>query len=179
MNDGIYFTRGEEHGLTEERLRRAAALRLSLSPEDGRLSVLRTGKGVPFFPQAPGLHCSVSHSGGVWLCALSSAPVGVDLQNHKPCQREKLSRRFFRPEEDAFLAARDYEPFFDLWAVKESYLKYTGQGITAGLDSVSAVCGGAPAEAVNGVPVRMLPFSPDFSLALCGGTAGTPSILEF
>ena len=81
--------------------------------------------GKPYFPDAPQLHFSISHSGERWLCAFSDAPVGLDVQQHRACQMQALARRFFAPAEQKFLEQTAYAPFFDLWCAKESYLKYT------------------------------------------------------
>ncbi|MEA4964461.1 MAG: 4'-phosphopantetheinyl transferase superfamily protein [Oscillospiraceae bacterium] len=172
MNNEIWYLHtDEELGRSEERLRQAASLRLGISPSDGRLQPQRDGRGKLYFPLAPTLHCSVSHSGGIWLCALSGLPVGVDLQRHQPCPWEKIAARFFSDEETSWLNGQPAACFFDVWCAKESYLKYTGAGMELGLDCFSAVAGSRLADAVLGVPLRHIPFVPDFSLCLCGGTA--------
>ena len=91
-----------EHGRTEARLTAAAADYTGLPPEDGRLAAAREN-GRPFFRGYPGLYCSVTHSGGVWLCALSGTPVGVDLQQSENRDILKIAARFFRPEETEWL----------------------------------------------------------------------------
>ena len=85
--------------------------------------------GKPFFPLLPQLHFSVSHSGAWWLCAFSQQPVGADLQIHKAqADLAQLSRRFFHPLEDHWLAQEGYVSFFPLWCAKESWVKYKGRG---------------------------------------------------
>ena len=72
----------------------------------GAFGELRTGPwGKPFFPQGPGLHFSLTHSGEWWLCAFSDRPLGLDLQIHRSyADPARLARRFFHPREDAWLA---------------------------------------------------------------------------
>lgn len=179
MKTGVYWLKtGSEHGFSEARLQKAAAMYLGVSGSDGRLFVKRDEGGRPYFPYAPGLHCSVSHSGGIWLCALSRAPVGVDLQRRENSDCEKIARRFFHPDEVKFLEGNGFADFFRLWAAKESYVKYTGQGMLPGFDGFSAVNGGDIAECIGGARLRELPFLPDFSLFLCGGQ-GETDIFEF
>ena len=128
--------------------------------------------GKPEFPAAPELCCSVSHSGSWWMCALGPAPLGLDLQRHQAgIDRARLSRRFFHPEEDRFLAARGYRDFFDLWSAKESWVKFTGRGFRDDPASFSVAAGGN-FPAVEGARLRLLPFSPDYSLCLCAARPG-------
>ncbi|MBE6914792.1 MAG: 4'-phosphopantetheinyl transferase superfamily protein [Ruminococcaceae bacterium] len=119
--------------------------------------------GKPYFPEAPELCFSVSHSGDYWVCAFSSVPVGIDLQQHRPCNIPRLSQRFFHPEEDAFLYARGYaEPdFFSVWTAKESWVKRTGTGLSIGLDSFSVVS--PPSSPV----LQYLPAPAGYTMCLC------------
>ena len=109
-------------------LRRAAAL---AAPQLTDCTLARQAQGKPWFPAAPELHFSISHSGGRWVCAFTDAPVGLDLQAHRPCRALALARRFFAPEEAEWLRSRGEAAFFDLWCAKESWLKYTGRGLSA------------------------------------------------
>lgn len=177
MKDAFYYLETErEKGRSDERLRRAAARFTGLAPGDPQLALSRTEHGKPFFPMLP-LHCSVTHSGGIWLCALSPSPVGVDLQRHQKCDGEKIALRYFRPEEADWLV-RHPDRFFDLWCIKESYAKYTGAGIVPGLDVFPALEGETLTRHANGVPLRLIPFRPGYSLCLCGGTGGEPALTE-
>lgn len=94
--------------------------------------------------ELPEVHFSISHSGAYWACAVSDAPVGLDLQEERPVKAEKLARRFFHPAEVEWLAARDWQQFCRIWAYKESWLKYTGEGMGAGLDGFSVVGAAEP-----------------------------------
>ena len=71
-------------------LRRAAAL---AAPQLTDCTLARQAQGKPWFPAAPELHFSISHSGGRWVCAFADAPVGLDLQAHRPCRALALARR--------------------------------------------------------------------------------------
>lgn len=123
--------------------------------------------GKPQLPACPGLHFSVTHSGGFWMCAVSGTPVGLDLQIFQDCDRARLSRRFFHPDEDAFLRRREYADFFALWAAKESYLKYTGQGITQELSACSVVSPEGAFPSAPGAALRLLPWRREYALCLC------------
>ena len=100
----------------------------------GDLTVARTERGKPYFPNTPSLHFSVSHSGDVFACAFSDEPVGVDIQEYKnrPDEAErcrKIAARFFHRDEIDALEADTVSAFYNIWTAKEAYVKLTGQGI--------------------------------------------------
>ena len=157
-----------------ELLTRAAAMHGGLAP--ALLRVARREGGKPYFPAVPELHFSVTHSGGLWLCAFGGAEVGLDLQRHAPRRSlQALSRRFFHPTENAFLSECGYATadFYDIWSAKESYIKYTGEGLTRPLASFSVV----PA-APTGCEIRRLPFQSGFSLCICAARLGKVRLAE-
>ena len=81
--------------------------------------IAREGSGKPFFPSHPGMHFSLSHTKGYVLCAVSDRPVGADIQVIRPVS-EALIRRVCTPAELGYFG------FFDLWTLKESYIKLFG-----------------------------------------------------
>lgn len=178
MGDRIYFLRtARERGKSEERLRAAAARAAGLRADDPSLLVLRTKEGKPYFP-GESLHCSVSHSGGIWLCAISAAPVGVDIQLVGDCDAERIAARFFHPDEAAWLRGRGKEAFFEVWCAKESYVKYTGTGMLPGMDGFCVTDGAGISGRVGGALMRRVPFDERYRLFLCGGTPGEITVTE-
>lgn len=90
----------------------------------------REPKGKPFFPSAPNIHFSISHSGDLVFCAVSDRPVGVDVETVKP-RRADLPRRVFSDGDyDRYLAlGGDWPAFYTLWTEKEAAAKVTGRGL--------------------------------------------------
>ena len=131
----VYFARGEE-GKAASRRAMAAAFAARGIPAAAELA--RTVLGKPYLPGYPGLHFNLSHSGPWGVCALSKAPVGVDVELVRPL-RYDLARRFFTPGEQAWLRGRPEGEFFRLWTRKESFLKALGKGLTLPLDSFSVL----------------------------------------
>ena len=84
---------------------------------------------------------NLSHSGDCMVLAVCRHPqLGVDLENASRERRVgKIADRFFAPTEvNALLAlpqARQLERFYDLWTLKEAYLKARGLGLAIALDS--------------------------------------------
>lgn len=85
---------------------------------------------------------NLSHSGKYVLCSVASADekVGCDIETIKDF-REPMARRFFCPEEYAYIMEQDEEgrkeAFYRYWVLKESFMKATRKGMSLGLDSFS------------------------------------------
>ncbi len=113
---------------------------------DGRQARIAEGQwGKPFLPDHPNLHFSLSHSGKWAMCALGNRPLGCDVEATGR-GNEKLSKRFFHPEEQQVLAmlAPDTRPewqreFTRIWTRKESWLKADGRGLSLGMESFSVL----------------------------------------
>lgn len=104
-----------------------------------RLSVGTHGK--PFFPDFHEIHFNISHSGNYAAVALSDIEIGLDIQEMRISDPERLARTGKRvfPEEEyrAFLACGDRRTaFFREWALREAYVKWTGEGLTRDLRSL-------------------------------------------
>lgn len=76
-------------------------------------------------------------------------------------------KAFFHPLENEYLKKNNYRDFFDVWAAKESYVKFTGGGIGEDFGGFSAASEDGLAKEINGIQLRSIPFSPDYSLCLC------------
>ena len=105
----------------------------------GDYTVARTDEGKPYFANVKDVFFSVSHSGDKFVCAFFSTEVGVDVQEHtlqkhgsiqKATEHYKmLAKRFFHPKEADYVNNGGFYQFFEVWCARESYVKYTGQGI--------------------------------------------------
>ena len=83
--------------------------------------VERSPRGKPGFLARPDRWFSLSHSGGIALCALSSAPVGVDVELVRPRRADLFAYALSEAE----LAGSDggWADFYRLWTLKESWCK--------------------------------------------------------
>ena len=105
----------------------------------GIYKVEKDEKGRPYFPDLPIVHFSLAHSGDMAVCAISDAPVGVDIQQWRDLKTD-IAERFFHPAEKEHLrhlGGDEYKKdFYALWCLKESYIKYTGNGLSEALDEL-------------------------------------------
>ncbi|QYJ99674.1 4'-phosphopantetheinyl transferase superfamily protein [Shewanella alkalitolerans] len=117
----------------------------AIAPSEWRFDYLDKGKPVlskDFFARSQ-LVFNLSHSGDYMLLAIAQAPqleLGVDIERLRQNTNIHaiLNHYFTRQEREALLAlpsARQRERFFDLWALKESYIKAKGLGLALSLKS--------------------------------------------
>lgn len=98
--------------------------------------------GKPFLVDLPDIHFNLSHSHGVIACALCrSAAVGVDVEDVGRHTDLSIADRFFSSSEAELVSKASgpgkTELFFDIWTLKEAYIKAVGKGLSIPLDSFS------------------------------------------
>ena len=96
-------------------------------------SAVQFGVGTHGKPYALGqeqVHFNVSHSGGVCVCAVDDEPIGVDIQEMKPCRFDAIAERFFTPLEQRLYHEQggDKLAFYRMWTKRESVGKYLSTG---------------------------------------------------
>ena len=77
------------------------------------------------------LHYSLSHSGDMVVCAVACNSVGVDIETIGD-YRQGIVNRFFSLHERNLVY--DKNSFFNIWSLKESYMKITGLGMALAMD---------------------------------------------
>lgn len=101
------------------------------------------------------------------------------------CCEDRIAERFFHPEERQFLARRAREgslqdgkgDFFDVWSAKESYVKYTGEGIGKDFRSFAVSDRETLLSYINEpsgrrIMLRHLACDPSYSLCVCAEKIG-------
>ena len=80
---------------------------------------------------------NVSHTKELLCSAVSDSDVGIDCETVSDRDYEALSARFFTEREHKEITeSRDpLDTFIKIWTKKESYVKYTGAGLSTPLDS--------------------------------------------
>ncbi len=132
------FAGGKSRALWAELFARWRLREAGVDPADARL--VHDARGKPFCP-GTGLFLSLSHSGGWIAVSLGREESGVDVETKRVVP--DIAARWFRPEENAALAAlpdnRRDGALRRFWTLKESALKYTGEGLSGGLGSVDCL----------------------------------------
>ena len=133
-----------QHHEDKKRSLAAEALALHLLQENYDISAAklhRKDSGQPYLTGCS-LFISLSHSEQKVACAVSSVPVGIDIQHIRPVRQTLIRRVCVAEEADYVLAGIKlpeepfcYDPavlhrFFEIWTGKEAYFKKHGTGIT-------------------------------------------------
>lgn len=96
--------------------------------------------GKPYLRNHPHIHFNVSHAGNWIVCADGDVPVGIDIEQVRPIDFG-IAERFYTQDEYQLLlnAPKDQQlqTFYELWTLKESYIKFVGKGLSLPLDSFS------------------------------------------
>ncbi|MFZ5987787.1 MAG: 4'-phosphopantetheinyl transferase family protein [Bacillota bacterium] len=103
--------------------------------------VFETGQhGKPYLTGFDNFHFNLSHSGKWVVCAVSDLPVGIDVEQIKEIELNIANRFFSQIEAKDLFHKNENERlgyFFDLWTLKESYIKADGKGLSMPLNSFS------------------------------------------
>jgi phosphopantetheinyl transferase len=113
----------------EDRLRcLAGGLLLERIVGDRKLHYTEQGK--PFLPEGP--FFNLSHSGEVVCIGVSaSSPIGIDIEEWQNDDLEALAKTAFHQAEQAFFFENPIvRRFYDIWTLKESYIKMIGTGFS-------------------------------------------------
>ena len=104
-------------------------IRESLKELEGALK--RGPYGKPYLAGYPDIHFNISHSGGYGVCAISSMPCGVDIQEKRAVRSKRMIERTMNAQEQRqILEAEDStKEFIKLWTYKESCIKLSGKGL--------------------------------------------------
>jgi len=96
--------------------------------------------GKPGF-EAQGVFVSISHSGELCLASVSDSEIGADIQLSDRDERRMISlaQRFFSSDEYDYVIESPGERFYEIWCKKESYIKYTGEGMSRRLSDFSVL----------------------------------------
>lgn len=89
-------------------------------------------KGKPYFPSRPDIFFNLSHCKKAVVCVVSSRPVGIDVEIAR--YREGVAQTVFSQEQMETIRQGNADiEFARFWTMKESYVKYTGEGLAGNL----------------------------------------------
>lgn len=122
--------------LGEALARSVLSIKTQISPQ--MVEINRTEKGKPFIQGSNNLYFNISHSGNWVVLAVSDQEIGIDVEKIRE-PHYRIAKRYFSAGEVKTLntleGSEKMSYFFDLWTLKESYLKMLGKGLTKSLGS--------------------------------------------
>ncbi|MBQ7757621.1 4'-phosphopantetheinyl transferase family protein [Anaerotignum sp.] len=157
--------------------------RYGLAEKKGKIKTGEYGK--PYL-EGEDFHFSLSHSGHYAICAVSSTPIGVDLQQIKeklPMRTTKILTEAEKIYLEEVTETERAEIFYRLWARKESLIKWDGRGLRLPLEQVSFVKDGILVDKVK-FEGKILHFKeyqellPQYAICICNETGNFSEIIE-
>lgn len=121
----------------KERLYMESGLQAEAAPLS--LSYIYGENGKPYLKEYGNIFFSLSHSGNYVLCAFSEREIGADIQEHRSV-KEGLADRFFSKADKQLMERLGTDAgFYDIWSVKEAFMKLTGEGMQQGLSATQMI----------------------------------------
>ena len=113
----------------ESLVKKAIAQEFDIDKND--IILCRNENGKPYTEDVK-VEFSISHSKDIVVCAISDAPVGIDIEKIRDVNLN-VAKRLFTPDEQEYVFQNDNfskQRFFEIWTKKEAYVKRLGLGIT-------------------------------------------------
>ncbi|HYC27252.1 MAG TPA: 4'-phosphopantetheinyl transferase superfamily protein [Chitinophagaceae bacterium] len=119
-----------------------------------------------------GVHFNVSHSGDWVVCVVDEKEVGIDVEEVTDIDLS-VSENFFCPKEheDILNAEDSVERFFEYWTLKESYIKFIGEGLAKPLNEFCVEFLEGEVR-VDGAYFKQYEIGEGYKLAVCAGEKG-------
>lgn len=143
--------------------------------------------GKPFLIHDSNIQFNISHSGRWVTCSIDNFQVGIDVEQVKPIDIS-IAERFFSKEEVKSLMNRCIAEresfFFDLWTLKESYVKAVGKGLSIPLDSFSIQIAGDNITLNSAMEsedyyFKRYPIDKGYKMAVCSRKNEFPDEIKF
>ncbi|NLM10171.1 MAG: 4'-phosphopantetheinyl transferase superfamily protein [Clostridiaceae bacterium] len=143
--------------------------------------------GKPFLVNSTDAEFNISHSGEWVVCSIDNMPVGIDIEQVKPIDIS-IAERFFSKEEVKSLMSKCIAEreayFYDLWTLKESYIKAVGKGLSIPLNSFTirivknniTVCS---ANETDNYYFKQYYIDQEYKMAVCSSKNEFPDEINF
>lgn len=175
------------HLITRALVRTVLSRYADVRPQDWVFSAGERGRPVIAAPSgAPPLEFNISHAADLVIVAVTTGrTLGIDTESiaARAAEIDGLDRYFARQESEALLSLPPGERrrrFFELWTLKESYIKARGLGLAIRLDAFRFELAGERQLTLHMRPelgdspacwrVWQLRLRPDYLVALCAAS---------
>ncbi|CAH0269255.1 4'-phosphopantetheinyl transferase superfamily protein [Peribacillus sp. Bi134] len=97
--------------------------------------------GKPYLSDVENFKFNLSHSEDWVVCAVDGNQIGIDIEKEKLIDIQIACQFFTKRECDYIFSLKDQQRsrFFDIWTLKESYIKAVGLGLSIPLNSFSII----------------------------------------
>ncbi|MCP3742353.1 4'-phosphopantetheinyl transferase family protein [Rossellomorea sp. BNER] len=135
----FYHFSDAQRGLFSELLIRYIIRKKGFLGKEIHFEVNRYGK--PFFSKISDFEFNISHSGEWIVCAVDQSPVGIDVELVSTIDFD-IAHQFFTAKECEYIFSSEEQKlsrFYEIWTLKESYIKAIGLGLSIPLNSFSII----------------------------------------
>lgn len=146
--------------------------------ERSRQIFCRGENGKPVLAEMQGVYFNASHAGDYVVVAVADCEIGIDVECRRKVHGSSVRKCCTGKEQEWLKEQEDRDmAFLRLWTMKESYLKWTGEGLRIPLaDIETAVSEGTAGQIFRegGLqPVKLWEYRelPDSHLCVCTGAA--------
>jgi 4'-phosphopantetheinyl transferase len=157
----------------------AAGLLLKKALEQENISydeaVFICGKNGKPYLQDSAVFFSLSHAGEWAACAICDCEIGIDVErlSRFDGQEQRMGRiaeRILTPQElKLWQSARSGEALVRLWTQKESYIKYTGEGLACDLSGI---------DTLQGLFFQHIEMLRGYDISVCSGNTPLDKAME-
>ncbi|MBR5341724.1 MAG: 4'-phosphopantetheinyl transferase superfamily protein [Erysipelotrichaceae bacterium] len=135
--DHFYYIDDKKRALMAELLLREALIDRGIKETEIKYEFSKNGK--PYLKNFNYIHFNIAHSGDFVILAVSDKEIGCDIERIRDLDIQ-IAERFFTNNECKRISVADsieerQRLFISYWTLKESYLKYTGEGLKQPLNS--------------------------------------------
>ncbi|GKX65193.1 4'-phosphopantetheinyl transferase family protein [Inconstantimicrobium mannanitabidum] len=110
-----------------------------LNLDNGCIEFEHNKYGKPHLKGHPYFNFNISHSEEYIVCAIDDKPIGIDIEAIKPVEYENIAKSFFSTSEYNYIHTAhgciQLSRFYEVWTLKESYIKCCGEGLSIPLNS--------------------------------------------
>lgn len=123
--------------ISEILLRTVLDKQFGINNED--IVILKNKYGKPYLKGNEDINFNISHSGDFVVCAVDDKPIGIDIEQIIDIDYKSIAESFFSKDEVQFILNASDENklhrFYEVWTLKESYIKAKGMGLSIPLNS--------------------------------------------
>lgn len=107
-----------------------------LQIKNNNIAFRRNDYGKPFLKGYENFNFNISHSEDFVVCAIDEKPIGIDIEKINQIEYEEICKGFFSMSENDYIEKtldNRLSRFYEIWTLKESYIKLCGKGLSTPL----------------------------------------------
>ena len=132
-----------------------------------KIKLVENPYGKPHIKGYRAIHYNISHSGDWVVCAISQSVIGIDIQKFEGMKFGIIEHCFSKDERKYLFSlgkAQQLISFYDMWTLKEAYIKAIGKGLFQQLSEFSVLKDGKDFRLFTKEPLNKKFFFKKYSI---------------